>query len=151
MADSVSAVVQAHDAPSSQESFSLSVGVHDPGVPTWPTDTDIIFLPGSNKVMLTVQRPLMRVVIQDAIERTRANLMFANAFPDVFDTLEYIRDALATAAEGNERAVDIYRRLQGDHEYNTHMSRLVSSFILIMKVANLFPASCAHPPFSQGG
>jgi len=91
---------------------------------TWPADTDLIFLPGSNKVMITVQRPVVRAVIQDAIERTRANLMIANAFPNVFDTLEYIRDALVVAAEGNDQAEDICRRLMYDNEYNSLMSRL---------------------------
>ena len=37
----------------------------------WPSDTDILFLPGTMKVMLTVQRPLIRLVIQDAIEHVR--------------------------------------------------------------------------------
>ena len=76
--------------------------------------------------MLTVQCPLMRAVIQDAIERTRANIMFSNAFPNVFDTLEYIRDALTSAAEDNDQADDILRRLKSDIEYVRSMTRLVS-------------------------
>jgi hypothetical protein len=76
--------------------------------------------------MLTVQRPLLRAVIQDAIEWTRANILFSNAFPDVFDTIEFIKDALITAAGHNDQAVDILRRLQGDFDYSNKMSRLVS-------------------------
>ena len=75
---------------------------------------DLIFLPGSNKVMLTVQCPPMCAVIQDTIERTHANIMFSNAFPNVFNTLEYIRDALTLAAEDNDQADDILRHLKSD-------------------------------------
>lgn len=105
-----------------------AVVVHAPVVtpPTWPTETDIIFLPGSNKVLLTVQRPIMRLVIQEAMEWTRANIMCGNAFPDVIDTLEYIRDALSAAAEENVQAGDIHRRIVADHAYFINMSRLVS-------------------------
>jgi hypothetical protein len=106
-----------------------AVTAHGPGVATWPAATNLIFLPGSNKVMLTIQLPVMRAVIQDAIERTRANLMFGNVFPNVFDTLEYLRDALVTAAELNDEAVDIHRRLLGEHLYFVNMSRLVSTKI----------------------
>ena len=83
---------------------SHSVGAHDGGVGTPPNDTDLIFLPGSNKVMLTVQRPVVRAVIQDAIERVHAALMFSNAFPDVFDTLKLISNALVAAADFNDQA-----------------------------------------------
>ena len=103
-----------------------AITTHDPGLSTWPMATNLIFMPGSNKVMLTVQLPLMRAVIQDAIERTRANILFGNAFPNVFDTLEYIRDALVTAAELNDEAVNIHRRLISEHSYFINMSRLVS-------------------------
>ena len=35
-----------------------------PGPPqqTWPAETDLLLMPGSNKVMLTLQRPVMRAV-----------------------------------------------------------------------------------------
>jgi hypothetical protein len=53
--------------------------------------------------------------------------MCGNAFPNVFDTIEYLRDALTTAAELNDQAVDIHRRLVAEHVYFISMSRLVSS------------------------
>jgi len=111
----------------SSSSSSHSVVVHNLGSPTWPAATDLIFLPGSNKVMLTVQRPLIRMVIQDAIERTRATMMFTDAFPDVFDALKFIKDALILAAELKENATDVHDRLNSDHEYTINMSRLVST------------------------
>lgn len=100
--------------------------------------------------MLTVQRPIVRAVIQDAIERTRANLMIANAFPSVFDTLEYIRDALVVAAEGIDKAEVIGRRLMYDNEYNNLMSWVVSAYFWIIKIANFFSASCSHSPLQEG-
>jgi hypothetical protein len=77
--------------------------------------------------MLTIQRPLLRVVIQDAIERTRANIMCGNVFPNVFDTLEFIREALTDAAKDNNKAVDIHHRLLQENAYFINLSRLVSS------------------------
>ena len=62
--------------------------------------------------MITVQPPIMRAVIQDAIERTRANIMISNVFPNIFDTLEFIRDALVTAAKNNDHATDIHHRIR---------------------------------------
>jgi hypothetical protein len=100
--------------------------------------------------MLTAQRPLLRQVIQDGIERTRASLMFKNAFPDLFATLDYIGDALSIAAEHNEAATDIHRRLLADHMYNINMSRVVSSYLLFLMLLTSYPASCTHPPFPQG-
>jgi hypothetical protein len=34
----------------------------------WLVDTDLIYIPGSKKVMLTMQMPLIRTVVQDAFE-----------------------------------------------------------------------------------
>ena len=76
--------------------------------------------------MLTVQRPLICAVIQDAIERTHATLMFSNAFLDTFDMLDFIREALVMAAEANDKAKDIHKCLLSDEEYNINMSWLVS-------------------------
>ena len=112
-------------------SVDHSVGAHDLGVPTPPNDTDLIFLPGSNKVMLTVQRPVVRAVIQDAIERVHAALMFSNAFPDVFDTLKFISDALVTAADLNDQATNIYHRLKADGLYTSTIGRIVRDYMLI--------------------
>jgi len=96
---------------------------HDLGLVKWPTETDLIFPHGSNKVMLTSQCPVVRAVIQDAIERTRASLMFSTAFPDLFEILDHIGEALVLAAEHNE-ATDIGRRLVHDHMYNINMTRI---------------------------
>ncbi|KAI9448875.1 hypothetical protein BJY52DRAFT_1193093 [Lactarius psammicola] len=83
----------------------------DSGLPlrTWPVDTDLVYTTGSNKVMLTIQRPLVHAVIQEAIENLQAGLLFTNAFPD---------DCLLTAANRHKPgATDILERLQRDQDY----------------------------------
>jgi hypothetical protein len=79
--------------------------------------------------MLTVQSTLIRAVIQDAIERIRSFLAFDNVFPDLFETLNYIKEGLVMAAEHNEAATSIHRRLLADHMYSINMSRVVSFYI----------------------
>jgi hypothetical protein len=95
----------------------------------WPAETDLIFVPGTNKVMLMAQHPLIRTVIQDGIENVRASLLFEDAFPDATSIPAVTRDALIDAAWSHiPRALGIHSRLQGDDEYVARMSRLVSTF-----------------------
>ena len=93
----------------------------------WPTDTDLIFTSGTNKLMLTNQLPLMRSVMQDAFENIRFSLLFNNAFPDAAAVLAACRVALVTAAarSQNPRAMHIHDRLMTDGEYVSKMIRLV--------------------------
>jgi hypothetical protein len=48
--------------------------------------------------MLTSQRPIVRAVIQDAIDNLWVAMLFTNAFPDVCVALGLIKDCLLTAA-----------------------------------------------------
>jgi hypothetical protein len=94
---------------------------------TWPSDTDLIFTPGTNKVTLTVQRPLIRLVAQDGFENLRASLLFENAFPDASDSPAIIQTALTDAAESlGPKATYIHKRLLCDVEYLAKLSCLVS-------------------------
>ena len=61
-------------------------------------EADLVFLPNSNKVMLTVQHPLVRVVIQDSFDILRVSLMFSDAFPNCSVTMEFVKDALVRSA-----------------------------------------------------
>ena len=97
----------------------------------WPAETDLIFVPGTTRVMLTAQRPLLRSVIHDAFERVRLYLLFNNAFPDAVTILSMTRDSLITAAESRERASGIHQRLLHDEGYVTNMIRLVSHYTCI--------------------
>ena len=103
--------------------------VRNTGLPTWPIEMDIVYLEGSNKIRLMAQRPLIRAVIQDGIERTRASLMIQNAFLNLFQMLESIGEALVLVAEHNEAATDIHRCLLADNMYLFNMSHIVSSCI----------------------
>jgi len=100
----------------------------NPPPAAWPVETELIFVPGTTRVMLTTQRPLMRSVIHDAFERVRVQLLFNNAFPDAAFILSMTKDALVTAAESRERSSSIHQRLLNDEEYLTSMIRLVSHY-----------------------
>jgi hypothetical protein len=95
---------------------------------TWPVETDLIFVSGTTKVMLTAQRPLMRCVIHGAFDEVRVSLMFSNAFPDAVTVLSMTRDALVTVAESRERSSSIHQRLLNDEGYVASMIRLVSHY-----------------------
>ncbi|KAH9173948.1 hypothetical protein EDB89DRAFT_1904897 [Lactarius sanguifluus] len=68
----------------------------------WPADTDLLFATGSSKIKLTLQHPLVRLVLQDAIDHMRAHLVLINAFPDPGAALAFARDSLMTAVEDRQ-------------------------------------------------
>ena len=93
----------------------------------WPSDTEVVMFPGTNKVLLTIQTPLMHSIFQDAFEHLRASLLFIHAFPDPSLTRSMITEALSVAAKSHlPRAANIRNRLELDDEYVTKMCRLVS-------------------------
>ena len=93
---------------------------------TWPTETDLLVVPGTNRVTLSVQLPTMRLVLQDTFEFVRASLLFSEAFLNHTATLAHIKSALIDAAEGQlPGAFDIHRRLLDDDAYLIQMSCLV--------------------------
>ncbi|KAH9043552.1 hypothetical protein EDB83DRAFT_2318036 [Lactarius deliciosus] len=88
--------------------------------PKWAAETEIRFMPGTNRVILTAQGTLLRTVIQDAFENLRAAILFQHAFPDGALALSYVRDALITAArQCGPAAASIYTRMLNDTEYFT--------------------------------
>jgi len=92
---------------------------------TWPAETDIVVNPITNRVTLTTQHPLLRTVIQEAIENLRASLLFDDAFPNAIVTPLAIRECLMSAAD-NPKALMVKMRLTSDERYLTTMIRLVS-------------------------
>ncbi|KAI9451374.1 hypothetical protein BJY52DRAFT_1191052 [Lactarius psammicola] len=74
----------------------------DSPIPILRADTDLVFTEGSTKLMLTNQRPIIRAVIQDAIENLRASILFTNAFPDATIAFALSSDALKVAAESHK-------------------------------------------------
>jgi len=96
----------------------------------WSADTDIQFIPGTNRVILTMQGTLLRSVIQDAFENVRASILFEHVFPDVVLALSFIRDALITAARRcGPATASIYTRLLNDKDYLMKIVPLVSTTI----------------------
>ncbi|KAH9033541.1 hypothetical protein EDB85DRAFT_1890214 [Lactarius pseudohatsudake] len=71
-------------------------------VSPWPANTDLVFASGSKKVMLTLQFPLVRTVLQNAFKFMRAYLVLTDAFPDATDTIAFARNSLITAAESHQ-------------------------------------------------
>jgi hypothetical protein len=64
----------------------------------WPIETDLLFFPGITKALLTLQKPLMHLVIQDSFEQVCKALLFTDAFPDTFVALEFTQESLLAAA-----------------------------------------------------
>ena len=114
--------------------------------PTWPVETNLFFAPGVTKLMLTIQRPLIRTVIQDTIEVLRATLTFDNAFPDGPQTIAFVRQSLITAAE-KPTAMSVHQRLLQDDDY---MSKIVPVVCTLSYLAirglqtNIFKAACPN-------
>jgi hypothetical protein len=94
-------------------------------------DTDIIFVPETNKITLTHQHPLLCAIIQEAIENLQASLLFDHGFPNANAILSLIRVALIAAADAHSpEASQIHMHLLNDHEYMEKMIHLVSPLTL---------------------
>ncbi|KAI9447170.1 hypothetical protein BJY52DRAFT_1193540 [Lactarius psammicola] len=100
----------------------------------WPTDTDLVSPPGTTKLMLTSQQPLVRAVVQDAIENLRASLMFSHAFPDAIVAFSFTKESLIAAAESHKPgATYIQRRLQQDEDYLVKIAQLPRARIPLLR------------------
>ena len=92
----------------------------------WDRETDLFYIPGTNRLTLSAQKPLIRVLVQDAIDDIRASLLFVHAFPEGLDKVALIRDALLAVAEKYEPgSTHIHERLVNDRVYMAEMGRLV--------------------------
>jgi len=142
-----------NDASSHESGTSPSTATHRADY-EWPSNTEIILFPGTNKVMLTVQSPLIRSIFQDAFEHLRASLLFIHAFPDPALTRSMISEALGVATQSHLlRAANIRHRLELDNKYLSKMCRLVSpSLVTRFKYALMTNAlsPAGGFPFSEG-
>ena len=68
----------------------------------WLSKTDIIYPSGTNKIMLTVQHPLIKAIFQDTFESIHVSMVLQNLFPNAYKTVEMITDSLITVAESNK-------------------------------------------------
>ena len=103
------------------------VAVSNTDFPFWPTETDLVFASGSNRLKLTSQSPIVRSVIVEGIENLRAAMLFTDAFPDVCSALTLIKDSLLTSASYLlPAAADVLDRLKVDPDYLSKVTLLVS-------------------------
>ena len=110
----------------------------------WPSETDIIYPLGTNKIMLTVQRPLMKAIFQDTFERIHVAMVLQNSFPNAYETVEMITDSLITAAKSNEQATNIHNCLVIDGDYATAMTHLVRTRTSNIMSLTFFSAVCSY-------
>lgn len=84
----------------------------------WPDHTDLVYADGSTKLYLMGQRPLVKYIIQDGIERVKASILCTDAFPDATLSNTFARDALILAADLSLPASrSIRARLVEDDDY----------------------------------
>jgi len=119
----------------------------------WPSDTEIILFPGTNKVMLTIQTPLMCLIFQDTFEHLQALLLFIHMFPDPALTHSMISEALTVMTQSHlPGAATIRHCLELDNEYLSKMCRLVSPLLVThfeYMLTDAFSPVC-RSPFSEG-
>ena len=80
-----------------------------------------------NRLTLSAQKPLICVVVQDAIENLHASLLFEHAFPNAPTAIRVVRKCLLDAAERYKPGASaIHEQLMADEDYMTMMVHLVS-------------------------
>ena len=91
----------------------------------WPPETELV-LSSKNKVNLSMQKPVIRVLLQDAIESVRASLLFEDAFPDPNAVLRLVRKSVLDAAQKYMPGTTaIHERLKCDNEYISKLASVV--------------------------
>jgi hypothetical protein len=111
---------------------------------------DLILFPGTTKIMLTLQLPLVYMVLQNAFENLQAALLFEHAFLDLNLTVLFIRKTLVGAARSHlPRAVNIHRHLLVNNVYLDKLSHLVSFLLLKYDVSDHILSPALMFPFSE--
>jgi hypothetical protein len=106
--------------------------------PTWPIETELVYITGTNRVKLGLQSRLLQTIFHDAFENIRRDLLFEHAFPDAIAIPTVVRKALVSAAEMNmfrhghynPSAAAVHQRLLSHPDYEAQMIRLVSTITL---------------------
>ena len=90
-------------------------------------EADLVYAPGSSRLALNKQHPLVQIILQDSFDILRCSLLSITAFPDGDLTIRFIRDALLRSAKHhNPGARTIHQRLLEDPVYFRRIARLVS-------------------------
>jgi len=111
---------------------SVNAPVVGPAPVVWPSDTDLVFVPGSNRLILTVQSLPVHAIIHDAFDNTQASLFFDHSFPDATMMPTLLGGCYLTAAaeSRNPRALVIHSWLIQEAGYMDTLIHLVSHFSL---------------------
>ena len=101
--------------------------VSNTNFPFWPTETDLVFASGSNRLKLTSQSPIVCLVIIKGIKNLRAAMLFTDTFLDVCSTLTLIKDSLLTSTLYLlPAATDVLDHLKVNPDYLSKVTLLVS-------------------------
>jgi hypothetical protein len=65
----------------------------------FPSNTDLYIVLGTNKVNLCAQKPLIWVIVQDAIEDLQALMLFNHPFPNAATAITFIWECLVDVAD----------------------------------------------------
>jgi hypothetical protein len=94
----------------------------------WSRDSDLI-LTTAGKVKLTHQTVIVRSVISDSFRVLLGDMLFNNAYPDAFETLDLLQNAVLTAARGIPAAKEVHARLLLDPGYLAKIVPLVRHIV----------------------
>lgn len=119
-------------------------------MPKWPAEIEIVFSEGRTKIGLMNQQPIVRIVLQDAIENVHAHLLIHDSYPNAAVMTQCMRGALVSAARGRfPGAAAIHNRLLIDEEYLANMSVIVSMAYRMMASLILLVATCSDPNYPK--
>ena len=88
--------------------------------------SDLVFAPGSTKVMLTLQNPLVQAVIRGSFDRLRISIVFTDAFLNAPLASLFVKEALLRSAQNRPGGGCVYERIQHDTLYFCKILPLVS-------------------------
>ena len=106
---------------------SAPIGASTAGtpLPTWPSETNLYFTPDL-KLSLSLQTPLVCLVVQDAIANLRVSMCIVDAFPVGAAKAALLRGLLLRSAKKYEpSSASVLERLLQDSDYMATMLRLV--------------------------
>jgi hypothetical protein len=79
-----------------------------------------------NRVNISSQKPVIRAVLQEAIESVRVSLLFDDAFPNAEATAKVVQTCVIEAAKKFKPATSlIHERLVSDDQYLSKMASVV--------------------------
>jgi hypothetical protein len=92
----------------------------------WNCETNLSYITGSNRLTLSVQKPMICVIVQDAIDDIWASLLFIHAFLEGPDKVALVQGTLLAVAEKHKLgSTHIHEHLIHDREHTAQMSCLV--------------------------